>query len=189
MSTASQILLVGSNLVLAAAVSFHVLKSASLSGAAPMADLSRAGDLRFLTEPTGNLEEAVNRLNLTLQRFNTTTLQYEYLQKEIERLGQLDQTLVKRIHLEETKPATAETEDAENALKQLQVFQGKVRQELKRNRESMVRLIEGIERQLDSATQGQKAVGHPGNVGTPGTETSSPTSETADPATTGTDPE
>jgi predicted nucleic acid-binding Zn-ribbon protein len=144
MNTASLVLLVASNLVLAAAVSYHVLKSPPAPAAHGLSSVE-------------TLDASVNRLTLTVQRFNTTSLQFEYLQKEIDRLGLLDQSLSKRIALEESKASDAET-NAEDGIKQLQTIQQQVRQELKQHRESIVRLVEGLERQLDSIALATKAL-------------------------------
>lgn len=158
MNTVSQVILVGSNLVLAAAVSLHVLKSAPTAIGAAKVTPPSGSVPESLLKPIETLDQSVNRLTLTLQRFNTSSLQYEYLQKEIERLAHLDQTLAKRINLEEEKPSKEKTVETEKGLKQLQVLQDQVQQELKRRRESVVRLIEGLERQLDSGVPGKNAV-------------------------------
>lgn len=157
MNTVSQVILVGSNLALAAAVSLHVLKSAPPAIEPTKVTPSPASVPESLLKPIETLDQSVNRLTLTLQRFNTSSLQYEYLQKEIERLAHLDQTLAKRINLEEDKSSKEKTAEAEKGLKQLQVLQDQVQQELKRRRESVVRLIEGLERQLDSGAPGKTA--------------------------------
>jgi hypothetical protein len=157
MNTVSQVILVGSNLALAAAVSLHVLKSAPPAIERTKVTPSPASVPEPLLKPIETLDQSVNRLTLTLQRFNTSSLQYEYLQKEIERLAHLDQTLAKRINLEEDKSSKEKTAEAEKGLKQLQVLQDQVQQELKRRRESVVRLIEGLERQLDSGAPGKTA--------------------------------
>lgn len=157
MNTLSQVILVGSNLALAAAVSFHVMKSAPpVIEAAKVTQPSASVHEPFM-KPIEALDQSVNRLTLTVQRFNTTALQYEYLQKEIERLAHLDQTLAKRINLEDDKPSKEKTAETEKGLKQLQVLQDQVQQELKRRRESVVRLVEGLERQLDSGVPSKSA--------------------------------
>jgi hypothetical protein len=182
MNTKGQILLVISNLVLAASVSFHVFK-ATLAPvpaqgpsrviapnpppvAAPVAPVEL--DVRPLQKPLETLDQSVNRLNLTLQRFNTTTIQYEYLQNEIERLTGIDQTLVTRINEAQKRPSTLKTAEFEKSLKPLKALQDQVQVEMKRRRETLGQLIVGLERQLDAQTPAKKVVtGNPERANPP----------------------
>jgi hypothetical protein len=167
----SQILLVSSNLVLAAAVSFYVLKPAPAPSAPvllaptpsapPQAAMNTRPpviDLQPILKPIEALDQSVTRLSLTLQRFNTTTLQYEYLQAEIERLAQLDQTLGSRINLGRSAPSQTKSAKSENDLKQLAGLQDQIQQEIKRRRGAVTQLIAGLEQQLGAATVGKTTV-------------------------------
>jgi hypothetical protein len=182
MNTKGQILLVISNLVLAASVSFHVFK-ATLAPvpaqgpsrfvapnpppvAAPVAPV--ALDVRPLQLPLEALDQSVSRLNLTLQRFNTTTIQYEYLQNEIERLTGIDQMLATRINEAQKRPSTLKTAEFEKSLKPLKALQDQVQVEMKRRRETLGQLIDGLERQLDAQTPAKKVVtGNPERANPP----------------------
>ncbi len=171
MNITGQILLVASNLVLAAAVSFHVYRASllpmpasvsppvvapnPLPPATPVAPV--ALDVRPLQLPLEALDKSVSRLNLTLQRFNTTTIQYEYLQNEIERLTGIDQMLAARIYEAQKRPSTLKTAEFEKSLKPLKALQDQVQVEMKRRRETLGQLIDGLERQLDAQMPGQKA--------------------------------
>ena len=182
MNITGQILLVVSNLVLAAAVSFHVYRSAfapvpapappqvvaphPLPAAPPVAPMIL--DVLPLQKPLETLDQSVNRLTLTLQRFNTTAMQYEYLQAEVERLTRLDQTLATRINELQKSPARAKTAELEKALKQLKTLQEQVQAEMKRRRETLGQLIDGLERQLDAQMPAKKtAVSNPENGNAP----------------------
>jgi hypothetical protein len=188
MSPISQWLLAGSNLVLASAVSYHVFMRPETP--APVIQLPEpppAVDMQPLLKPVETLDESLGKFSSTLQRFNTTIVQYDFLQKEIERLGRLDQALGMRLNLEITKkaeqggkPDKGEAEEQDKLIEQLREIQGKVQKESERRRETMLRLIAGLEREL--ATGGideadvRKALGE-GSVPAPesGTESLPPT--------------
>lgn len=177
MSITGQILLVVSNLVLAVAVSFHVYRAAlapvpapapppvvapiPLPPAAPAPTVAPAApvtlDVLPLQKPLETLDQSVNRLTLTLQRFNTTAMQYEYLQTEVERLTRLDQTLATRINEAQKSPAKVQTAEFEKGLKQLKALQEQVQAEMKRRRETLGQLIDELEGELEAQTPARKA--------------------------------
>ena len=169
MNIKGQILLVVSNLVLAASVSFHVFRvgfarvpaQSQPQVTAPSlipATTPVVLDVRPLQMPLEILDQSVNRLTLTIQRFNTTTIQYEYLRTEIERLTRLDQTLTTRFNEAQKAPSKVKSPEFENSLKQLQIVQEQVQVETKRRRESMGQLVDGLERQLEAQTVRQNSV-------------------------------
>lgn len=201
MSITGQILLVVSNLVLAAAVSFHVYRAAlapvpapvpppvvapiPIPPAAPAPTVAPAApvtlDVLPLQKPLETLDQSVNRLTLTLQRFNTTAMQYEYLQAEVERLTRLDQTLATRINEAQRSPAKVQTAEFEKGLKQLKTLQDQVQAEMKRRRETLGQLIDGLERQLDAQMPAKKAVASdPENGNTPKLVKPSPSAPSPD---------
>jgi len=185
MNITGQILLVVSNLVLAASVAFHVFRATlapvpapvppqvvapnSLPVAPPVAPAAPVElDVRPLQKPLETLDQSVNRLTLTLQRFNTTTIQYEYLQTEIERLTRIDQTLATRLSDAQKSPSTAKTAEFEKSLKQLKVIQDQVQAEMKRRRETLGQLVNELEGELAAHTPNQKAAASdPENGNTP----------------------
>lgn len=157
MSSPSQWLLAGSNLLLAAAVSYHVFFRAP--GPAPVVAVPPqsppALDLQPLLKPVETLDESLAKFSSTLQRFNTTVVQYDFLQKEIERLGRLDQALGMRLNLEINKKAELgektpqeEVENQDKLVEQIREIQTKVQKESERRRETMLQLIAGLEREL-----------------------------------------
>ena len=182
MNITGQILLVVSNLVLAASVAFHVFRATLAPVPAPVPPLVVAPnplppatpvapitlDVLPLQKPLETLDQSVNRLTLTLQRFNTTTIQYEYLQTEIERLTRIDQTLATRLSDAQKSPSTAKTAEFEKSLKQLKVIQDQVQAEMKRRRETLGQLVNELEGELAAHTPNQKAAAsEPANGNTP----------------------
>jgi len=145
MNNISQTILVASNVVLAAAVSIHVLKSPATPATAPS-----------LTSGVTTLNESVNDLGLALQRFNTTSVQSDYLHNEIARLANLDQGLGERINFEKSRDPQPPTVEAEKRIQQLEQLQAQVQKELKGRRMAILQVINGLERQLGAATVAQK---------------------------------
>ena len=166
MNPLSQAVLVGSNLVMAAAVSYYVLKPVATPPPAPppaaiqptpQASPSPVVDFRPLLKPIEVLNQSVNQLSLSLQRSNTASTQYDFLQKEVERLDKIDQALATRINLEESKKPKTPSAETEQSIKRFKSLQDQVQQEIKRRRETITRLIEGLERQLDPTALAEKA--------------------------------
>ncbi len=156
MSTAAQILLIGSNVILASAVSFHVLKSDPAPSQAPTSNSSSAGSSANLDPATlGQLENSITRLGTTLQGFNTSLVQYDYLQNEIERLGKLDQAIAERINLAQARKTKDTSANLQTAIDQLSLAQTGIKKEIERRRETVRLLISGLERKLDAATPQQ----------------------------------
>ncbi len=163
MNSLSQAILAGSNLVLAAAISYHVLKPTATPPTAPTAIQSTppvaappAVDLRPLLKPIEVLNQSVNQLSNSLQRSNTASTQYEFLQKEVERLDKIDQALATRINLEESKKPKTPSAEMEQNIKRFKSLQDQIQQEIKRRRETINNLIEGLEPQLDPTSTADK---------------------------------
>jgi hypothetical protein len=166
MSQFSQWLLVGSNLLLSAAVGYHVFFRAE--SPAPVIQIPEpppAIDLQPLLKPVETLDQSLGKFSSTLQRFNTTIVQYDFLQKEIERLGRLDQALGMRLNMEIAKKAeegkkteAAEAGEQNKLIDQIREIQGKVQKETERRRETMLQLIAGLERELATGGIDEAAV-------------------------------
>jgi hypothetical protein len=166
MNPISQAILVGSNLVMAAAVSYYVLKPVAAQPPAPppvaiqptpQPNLTTTVDFQPLLKPIEVLNQSVNQLSLSLQRSNTAATQYEFLQNEVERLDKIDQALATRINLEEAKKPKMPSAETDQSIKRFKSLQDQVQQEIKRRRETITRLIEELERQLDPNAVAEKA--------------------------------
>jgi hypothetical protein len=167
-----QWLLALSNLALAAAVAFHVfIRPASspvapggtetASGGSPEASSALQVDLEPLAKPMETLDRSLAKFSATLQRFNTSIVQYDFLQKEMERLARLDQALGMRLNLETAKQAEAGDEPDEElaaVIGQIRQIQAQVQQESTRRRETMLQLIAGLERELVTSGIDEQAV-------------------------------
>lgn len=162
MNTPTQTLFVASNLILAAAVSFHVLKfvppatspiqhpGAPQATQIPQSPIPLALDLQPLLKPIAALEQSIARLSLALQQSTTSSAQYDYLQKEVERLESIDKTLADRIAIEKSRAPKGQSPSTTADLERFKSLQDQVQQELKRRRETISKLINRLEIQLDS---------------------------------------
>jgi hypothetical protein len=162
MNTPTQTLLVASNLILAAAVSFHVLKFVPPATnpvqhpgvpqviQIPQSPLPLTLDLQPLLKPITALEQSIAHLSLALQQSTTSSAQYDYLQKEVERLETIDKTLADRIATEKSRAPKAQSPSTTADLAKFKSLQDQVQQELKRRRETISKLISRLEIQLDS---------------------------------------
>jgi hypothetical protein len=166
MSDARQWLLTVSNIVLASAVTFYVFgrgpKSEEKTSEPSPAS---AVDLEPLLEPISSLEDSLGRFAGTLQRFNTTLVQYDFLQKDIERIGNLDQAVANRLNQEIYNQsqlgadATEETKKSlEQTITQIKEFQGQVQKELEQRRQMLMQLIAGLEQELATSSLDENKV-------------------------------
>ncbi len=148
-------ILVISNLIIALAVSFYVFARSEtpaptpepVAAPAPTVEL----DLVPLIGPIQSLEESLVGYTETLQRFNTSLVQYDFLQKEIQRMANLDQVVGNQLNLE--LQAQAELgEEADEAIEQtigqMREFQTQLQAELEQRRQMLFQLIAGLEEQL-----------------------------------------
>ena len=163
MSAARQWLLVVANIIIAIAVSVFVFgpspeKQAATAAAAPV---SVKVDLDPLLKPVESLEEALGRFSATLQRFNTTIVQYDFLQKDIERLVGLEQAVAMRMNQEQQNKAQLGEEAGEQIdelIDQIQQFQEQIQQELEQRRQMMMQLIAGLEQNLAASSIDEDAM-------------------------------
>ena len=159
MNPARQWILVISNVIIAVAVSYFVfLRSGKETAqtevmAAPATAIEV--DLSPLIQPIESLETSFSRYAETLQRFNTSLVQYDFLQKEIQRIANLDQLVGNQLNIElQAKEQLGEdadesaSESADETIGQIREFQTQVQTELEQRRQMLFQLIAGLEEQL-----------------------------------------
>ena len=165
MNTLPQWLLVLSNFIIAAAVCIFVFgrsdekqpKKLDIAAPAQAAEIN----LDPLLEPITSLDDSLTRFSGTLQRFNTTLVQYDFLQKEIQRMANLDQLIGNQLNLElQNKEQRGEDADpsVDETIGQIRELQGQVQQELEQRRQMMLQLIAGLEQELAKSSGDEAAV-------------------------------
>jgi len=165
MPAARQWILVLANVTLAIAVVIFVLRSGPAPQNGPASPgvepLSVQVDLDPLLKPVESLEEALDRFSVTLQRFNTTIVQYDFLQKDIERLVGLEQAVAMRMNQELQNKANLGDEagkEIDEMIGEIEKFQEQVQKELEQRRQMMMQLISGLEQNLASSSLDEEAM-------------------------------
>jgi len=166
MSEVRQWLLSLSTLILAIAVAVYVFgRGPQPAGETPGPEAGAPLDLEPLLEPIASLEDSLGRFASTLQRFNTTLVQYDFLQKDIERIGNLDQAVAARLNQElfnHSQLGEDVDEEAkksiEETITQIQEFQQQIQKELEQRRQMLMQLIAGLEQELASSNLDERKV-------------------------------
>lgn len=105
-------------------------------------------DFAMLQKPIEDLDGRLASLTTTLQRFNTSLIQYDFLDKELDSLVTLERGLAVRAQAIATKKTKENEKDTEAAMGQLKELSTKVQQERVARRQTMLLLISGLEKQL-----------------------------------------
>lgn len=113
---------------------------------------STGNDLGSLHEPIENLSKDVHALNTTVQRMNTSLVQYDFLEKELEGLGNLERGLTVRAQAVVAAKTPENATKSDEAVKQIGEVLKKVTAERTARRQTMLQLIAGLERQLAGLT-------------------------------------
>ncbi|MFU8893107.1 MAG: hypothetical protein ACNA8L_05705 [Luteolibacter sp.] len=161
MPAARQWILVIANVIIAAAVAVYVFGGGSSKPTSTAGSQAVEVNLEPLLKPVESLEEALDRFAITLQRFNTTIVQYDFLQKDIERLNGLDQAVAMRLNQEQMNKVQLGDEAGEQIdelIGQIQQFQEQVQKELEQRRQMMMQLIAGLEQNLAASNLDENAV-------------------------------
>jgi predicted transcriptional regulator len=111
-----------------------------------------AVDLTLLKEPLENLSKDVHALNTTVQRMNTSLVQYDFLEKEQDNLGNLERGLTVRGQAALAAKTPENAAKTDEAVKQIEELLKKVTDERTARRQTMLQLIAGLERQLAGLT-------------------------------------
>ncbi len=98
--------------------------------------------------PFETIATELHSLNTTLQRLNTSTVQYQFLDKELESLANLERALAVRAQTQAAARTEDNAADIDRALEQIREISAKVTEERKTRRQLMLQLIAGLERQL-----------------------------------------
>ncbi|MDB6077319.1 MAG: hypothetical protein JWO82_1066 [Akkermansiaceae bacterium] len=109
-------------------------------------------DIAPLREPIENLSKDVHALNATVQRMNTSLVQYDFLEKEQERLGNLERGLTVRAQAVAAAKTPENATKSDEAVKQIGEVLKKVTAEHAALRQTTLQLIAGLERQLAGLT-------------------------------------
>lgn len=109
-----------------------------------------AEDLRLdaLAEPIERLDQRLAGLTTTLQRLNTSSIQFDFLESELEQLAALERGLIVRGRTIEAGRTEENTEQVDEAIAQLGKLVTQVQTERQNRRRTLIALIAGLEKQL-----------------------------------------
>jgi vacuolar-type H+-ATPase subunit I/STV1 len=139
-------ILAASNVVLAGAVVWLAASSRSTPGTAIESTLQQ-------------VEKSLKEQTEATARLNTTLVQYDFLQKELERLGRLDIALAARANAVSAAEKTGSATDAAATLEKIKKVQTQLQAEIQNRKETLIKLIAGLEKNLAATRLDEKALG------------------------------
>jgi len=157
MQSFRQWILAIANVILAVAVVIFVFGGGSGKKGAQSAEV----DLAPLLKPIESLEEALDRFAVNLQRFNTTIVQYDFLQKDIDRLSGFDQAVSLRLNQERANKEQLGDEagkEIDELIGQIEELKGQVEKEIEQRRQMLMQLIAGLEQNLAASNLDEEAM-------------------------------
>ena len=143
------ILLVCLNLIGTAILGTLSFQNQSASqNSAPQPNIPSEIDLQALERPIAQITAEISKLNETVQRFSTSSVQYDFLKREMDQLGVIDQT----IGAQAQATLAAKTEENGEAIDanvaKLSKLSQQVKDQLQARRKTMLQLIAGLEKEL-----------------------------------------
>ena len=110
-------------------------------------------DLSGLEKPLTKVSSDLDGLTETIQRFNTSLVQYDFLKREMDRLAIVDQTIGVRAQATAAAKTDENAEQVEETMEKLGVLSKQVKQQQETRRQTMLKLISGLEQQLAAIPQ------------------------------------
>jgi hypothetical protein len=105
-------------------------------------------DLSGIDQPLSKVSKDLDQLTSSIQRFNTSLVQYDFLKREMDRLAALDQNIGMRAQVAASQKNDENTKEIEDVLAKLNALSGKVKGEQQVRRQTMLKLISNLEKQL-----------------------------------------
>lgn len=105
-------------------------------------------DLSGMAKPLSQVSQDLDQLTSSIQRFNTSLVQYDFLKREMDRLAALDQNIGMRAQVAASQKTDENTAEIEEVLTKLSTLSGQVKGEQQVRRQTMLKLISNLEKQL-----------------------------------------
>ena len=118
-------------------------------------------DTSSIQEPLAELTDKVDQLNHTVQRFSTSYVQYEFLKREMDRLSVVDQTIGVRAQATAATKTEKNAEEVDKVIGNLSSLSQQVKGQLQSRRQTMLKLISGLEKELASISGSQESSSKP----------------------------
>lgn len=118
-------------------------------------------DISAFQKPLTELTEKVDQLNKTVQRFSTSYVQYDFLKREMDRLSVVDQNIGVRAQATAASKTDKNAKQVDEAISQLSNLSQQVKGQLQTRRQTMLKLISGLEKELASISAPRPLVEKP----------------------------
>ena len=107
-------------------------------------------DISSMEQPLAELTDKVDQLNQTVQRFSTSYVQYDFLKREMDRLSVVDQTIGVRAQATAASKTDKNAKEVDEVIGKLSTLSQQVKGQLQTRRQTMLKLISGLEKELAS---------------------------------------
>ena len=118
-------------------------------------------DTSSIQEPLAELTDKVDQLNHTVQRFSTSYVQYDFLKREMDRLSVVDQTIRVRAQATAATKTEKNAEEVDKVIGNLSSRSQQVKGQLQSRRQTMLKFISGLEKELASISGSQESSSKP----------------------------
>ncbi|MFT7172405.1 MAG: hypothetical protein ACI9NQ_000616 [Paracoccaceae bacterium] len=105
-------------------------------------------ELSSLAQPLANITSEIEKLNATVQRFSTSSVQYDFLKREMDHLAVVDQTIGVQTQATVASKTEKNAEQVDEAIGKLSNLSQHVKSQLQTRRKTMLQLISGLEKEL-----------------------------------------
>ena len=124
-------------------------------------------DVSSMEKPLAELTDKVDQLNQTVQRFSTSYVQYDFLKREMDRLSVVDQSIGVRAQATAASKTDKNAEEVDEVIGKLSTLSQQVKGQLQTRRQTMLKLISGLEKELASISGTTAPAPTPAPIPTP----------------------
>tara|TARA_B100001057_G_scaffold86918_1_gene82825 strand:- start:11335 stop:11931 length:597 start_codon:yes stop_codon:yes gene_type:complete len=118
-------------------------------------------DISAFQKPLTELTDKVDQLNKTVQRFSTSYVQYDFLKREMDRLSVVDQNIGVRAQATAASKTDKNAKEVDEVISKLSNLSQQVKGQLQTRRQTMLKLISGLENELASISAPRPPVKKP----------------------------
>ncbi len=105
-------------------------------------------DLSSLQTPITKAAAEIAKLNETVQRFSTSSVQYDFLKREMDQLAIIDQTVAAQAQATAATKTEKNAAEIDAAIEKLGKLSQQIKGQLQGRRKTMLQLISSLEKEL-----------------------------------------
>ncbi|MGJ8695248.1 MAG: hypothetical protein ACSHYF_02960 [Verrucomicrobiaceae bacterium] len=148
MNSSAIAVLLGLNILVTGGLGALFIKQTSEAQAAAPSPSAIQAEMASIKEPLNQVSKDIARLNETVQRFSTSYVQYDFLKREMDRLAVVDQTIGVRAQATAATKTEKNAEEIDEVMGKLGALSQQVKGKLEVRRQTMMKLISGLEKEL-----------------------------------------